>query len=740
VTSTPNSALLNTTFTGLTLTCPSGHSNCQGFSNPYLFGDVLWQNRSFYVGVGGLGAGTLNQQNLVTLFNAFTSTPAPTQTATGACSTGVTYWDLGVRGDTSQTPGVGSHYSMTPVYSVLTSTTGYSGNHNMSSDPAVVSEYCNGSRQPPECTTGDGCGGYNGFGVPPGIADAVVPNPVFSLTPSATVDEGNNWINVSWGPLSLTNPSLTGGLYGDYGAGSPLGNYALTAASPAVDYIPTSVSPASGAIPATDFFGHTRPDSGTCFDVGAVEFPVTATGSCAAAATPTLTAIAPNTGAQGATVPVTLTGTNFATGATVNVPGGSGITVSGVTVVSGTQITATFTIVGRATLGGKNVTVTTGAGTSGPVTFTVVAPGTPTLASIAPNTGAQGAAVPVTLTGTNFAAGATVNVVAPANGVTVSGVTFVNTTTITATVNMTATANLGARSITVTSGGVTTAPVTFTVVAPAPTLTTIAPNTGAQGAAVPVTLTGTNFAAGATVNVVAPANGVTVSGVTFVNATTITATLTMTATANLGARSITVTSGGVTTAPVTFTVVAPAPTLTAIAPTSGARGSVNLPVTLTGTNFAAGATVNVPGGSGITVNNTTVASATQITATFTIAAGATLQGNSVTVTSGGVTTTSVTFTVVAPGTPTLTAIAPNSGSRSGGTPVPVTLTGTNFVTGASVNVPTGSGITVSGVTVVSPTQITATFAIVGRATLAADNVTVTSGGVTTGPVTFTVTP
>jgi hypothetical protein len=561
VTSTPNSALLSTTFTGLTLTCPSGHSGCQNFSNPYLFGDVLWQNRSFYVGVGGFGAGTVNQQKLVTLFDAFTNTAAPTQTATGACSTGVSYWDLGVRGDTSRTPGSNSlHYSISPVYSVLTSTSGYTANHNMSSDPLVVSEYCNGSRVPPECSVADGCGGLNGFGVPPGIADSVVPNPVFSLTPSATVDEGNNWINVSWGPLSLTNPSVQG-TDGNYGGGPMLGNYALTSASPAVDYIPVNVSLPTGlSLPTTDFFGNKRPDSGSasCIDVGAVEL-VSSSGACASGPPPTLTSISPTSGVSGNAIAVTLTGTNFAAGATVNVPGRSGITVTGVTVVNATTITATFTI---------------------------------------------------------------------------------------------------------------------------------------------------------------------------------------SATAPLGGDSVTVTSGGVTTAPVTFTVVLP-PTLTAISPTSGARGSVNLPVTLTGTNFAAGATVNVPGGSGITVGGITVNGAgTQITTTFTIAAGATLTARNVTVTSGGVTTTPVTFTVVAPAAPTLTTIAPTSGSRSSGTPVAVTLTGTNFVTGATVNVlPAGSGITVSGVTVVSPTRITATFTLSGRAPTGANTVSVTTaGGGPSNTVTFTVTP
>ena len=81
-----------------------------------LANNVFWQNRAFYIGVGALGGGTLNQQHVVTLYDAFTTTPAPSQPSTdavtangngstitggtGACVTPASYWDIGVRGDT----------------------------------------------------------------------------------------------------------------------------------------------------------------------------------------------------------------------------------------------------------------------------------------------------------------------------------------------------------------------------------------------------------------------------------------------------------------------------------------------------------------------------------------------------------------------------------------------------------------------------------------------------------------
>ena len=52
VTSTQNSSVLTTTFTGLTITCPPGHPNCAGFSNPILENNLIWQNRSFFIGDG----------------------------------------------------------------------------------------------------------------------------------------------------------------------------------------------------------------------------------------------------------------------------------------------------------------------------------------------------------------------------------------------------------------------------------------------------------------------------------------------------------------------------------------------------------------------------------------------------------------------------------------------------------------------------------------------------------------
>ena len=260
-----------------TVLCPLGHAvglniingACRKFSVPLLYNNVFWQNRSFFIGVGSLGTGTQNQQNVVSLYNAFTSTAAVTQPTTdstagngtgtvisggtGACVTPVSYWDIGVRGDTGPS-NHGSGLMLAPAYSVISDASDYPGGNNTSSNPTVLSQYCNGSRTPPEFKS-------LGYQVPPGISDATVPNPIFNLTPSATVDEGNNWINISWGPLALTNPA----------SGINLGNYGPASSSSVINYVPATALIAFALAPNTDFFGTQRKTNGAV-DAGAVEF------------------------------------------------------------------------------------------------------------------------------------------------------------------------------------------------------------------------------------------------------------------------------------------------------------------------------------------------------------------------------------------------------------------------------------------------------------------------------------
>jgi hypothetical protein len=284
----------------------------------------------------------------------------------------------------------------------------------------------------------------------------------------------------------------------------------------------------------------------------------------------------------------------------------------------------------------------------------------------------------------------------------------------------------------VSVGGFTSGAVTFTVSAPgALTLTSVSPAIGAQGASVAVTLTGTGFAQG---DGIAIANsGVTAGNIVVAGPTQITATFTIAASAVLGADNVTVTSAGAASAPVTFTVLA-SPKLTSITPAAGTQGA-SVPATLTGSGFAPGSQVSV-NNPGVTVGNIVVTGSTQIAATFSIAATAALGTANVTVTAAGATSAAVAF-VVDPPPPTITSI--NTAGAPQGSIVAVTLTGTNFVSGAGVT-SANSGVTAGNIVVASATQITAILTIAPSAAEGATTVIVTTPGGASAPVTFTVGP
>jgi len=180
---------------------------------------------------------------------------------------------------------------------------------------------------------------------------------------------------------------------------------------------------------------------------------------------PSVTSISPAQGTVGAAVAVTIAGSGFATGATVSA--GTGITVSNVSVVSAAQLTATLTIATGASPGGRDVSVINPGGGTGTLAggFAVAAAGV-AVTSIAPNQGAQGASVPVTINGSGFAAGATVSL--SGAGISVTNVAVGSATQLTATLGIAAGATLAARGVTVTNSGGGSGTLTggFTVVAP----------------------------------------------------------------------------------------------------------------------------------------------------------------------------------------------------------------------------------------------------------------------------------
>lgn len=171
---------------------------------------------------------------------------------------------------------------------------------------------------------------------------------------------------------------------------------------------------------------------------------------------PVLSSVAPNSGAQGTNVAVTLTGSNFLPGATLAI-GGTGVSATGITIVSATQINATFAIASTAATGAHSVTVSTSAGVSSAIAFTVNASAPkPILTSLTPNAAPRGSTTTVTIKGSNFTSPAGVSV--QGNAVTVSKIVLVDSNTITASFTVSRSGSRRSYNTTVTtSAGVSNA-------------------------------------------------------------------------------------------------------------------------------------------------------------------------------------------------------------------------------------------------------------------------------------------
>ena len=155
-------------------------------------------------------------------------------------------------------------------------------------------------------------------------------------------------------------------------------------------------------------------------------------------------------------------------------------------------------------------------------------------------------------------------------------------------------------------------------------------------------------------------------------------------------------------------------------------------ITITGTGFVSGATVVIGQGTGtvgtIAATNVKVVSPTEITA---VTGGGAKVGvfNLFVTTTGGTSTANYsgdefTYNPI----PTVSAVSPSSGPTSGGTAI--TITGTGFVSGATVAIGQGTGtvgtIAATSVVVVSSTKITAVTG--GGAKVGVFNLFVTTTG------------
>jgi hypothetical protein len=275
-------------------------------------------------------------------------------------------------------------------------------------------------------------------------------------------------------------------------------------------------------------------------------------------------------------------------------------------------------------------------------------------------------------------------------------------------------------TITASNGVSPTATQTFTLTVVSSSVTGLSPTAGPTAGGTLVTITGTGFVSGATVKFGSTA----ATGVTFVSSTQLTA---VSPAESAGTVDVTVTTPGGTSAAssadkYSYDVV---PSVTALSPTAGptAGGTV---VTITGTGFVPGASVKFGSTAGTSV---TVVSGTKLTVKAPAVSSA--QTVNVTVTTPGGTSPTAIANLYAFGGPTVTALSPTAGPTAGGTVV--TVTGTGFVSGASVKFGTTAG---TSVTVVSGTKLTVKAPAVSSAQTV--NVTVTTPGGTSPTATGNV--
>jgi Domain of unknown function (DUF1929)/Chitobiase/beta-hexosaminidase C-terminal domain/Bacterial lectin/PKD domain len=247
-------------------------------------------------------------------------------------------------------------------------------------------------------------------------------------------------------------------------------------------------------------------------------------------------------------------------------------------------------------------------------------------------------------------------------------------------------------TVTDSAGNTDPSPETRTITvasSPAPTLTSISPNTGKQGQTnLSVVLSGTNFLNNPSCSFGA---GTTVNSCTFNSSTKITASINVLASATLGTRNVTVTNtdGQSSTLTNGFTVqagTAAAPTITSASPNSGVQGQSNISVVLTGTNFLANPSCDFDSDEGLSVSACTFNSSTKITATLSLAANAVLGGHNIVVTdTDGQSATLVNgFTVNSSGG------GGGIGFGSGFTPGSMVLNGNAAITGTSLTLTTTS--------------------------------------------------
>ncbi|MDQ3457507.1 MAG: sulfatase-like hydrolase/transferase [Actinomycetota bacterium] len=171
------------------------------------------------------------------------------------------------------------------------------------------------------------------------------------------------------------------------------------------------------------------------------------------------------------------------------------------------------------------------------------------------------------------------------------------------------------------------------------------------------------------------------------------------ATATFGLRDVIVTNPDGSTAQCTGCFrVGSVPTISSVAPASRGQGAQNQTITVTGTDFAADASVSILG-TGVTILSQAVQSENTVTLALRVTTSAAVGRRTLTVTNGDGASATAEF-AINPGPKPTSASPPVAAGKT----QLVTVSGTNFVSGAGLKVRVAS----PGFTVGTPSAVTAT--------------------------------
>ena len=419
--------------------------------------------------------------------------------------------------------------------------------------------------------------------------------------------------------------------------------------------------------------------------------------------------ITPTSGQQGTTFTVQVNGTNTHWTSTAGAPNNTtanfgnnnGVNVTGITVVSPTQMNLAVQVLGTAYVGPYTLTITTTGLPIGPPpaspqsTEQIVAtnilgigPGVAIITAVGPTSGAQNGTGQINVTGQNttFQTGLTTAYYSTGGcnpptsaGINVSNVTASDHTHATLAIAVSATAPTGYQTLCMyTQGESVSYSNAFEILPGNPTLNEVsitgpAPATGTsaqQGETVDISILGqyTHWTQGITK--VTFGQGITVSNLTIVSPASATATLTIDGDAYIGGRQTTVTTNNEIVSGNFFSVTQSDAIITAIAPTTANQGQ-HILMTITGnfTHWSQELTQFSIAGGGydIKVNGVVINSPTQALADLSIlniSGNAGLGTRSIYMSTVGENVSLQSALLITGGVPDITSVSPGYGTQS----------------------------------------------------------------------------